>query len=95
MRFLEQFWGEFDEAHMESQELIEAGDSVLAVTTFRGKGRQSGVEVNWEVFQLWTLRDGKVSAVKDSSSGTKPSKPPGCRGSGSGFWKRPTGSLCH
>jgi hypothetical protein len=59
-RMLEQFWGEFDEAHAEPQEFIEAGDSVLAVITFRGSGKQSGVEVNMEVFQLWTLRDGKV-----------------------------------
>ena len=60
MRFLEQFWEDFDEAHAEPQELIESGDSVLAVITFSGQGRQSGVEVNMEVFQLWTFRDGKV-----------------------------------
>ena len=60
MRFLEQFWEEFDEAHVEPQELIDAGDSVLAATSFRGRGKQSGVEVNMEVFQLWTFRDGKV-----------------------------------
>jgi ketosteroid isomerase-like protein len=33
---------------------------VLAVITFRGRGRQSGVEVNMEFFQLWTFDDGKV-----------------------------------
>jgi ketosteroid isomerase-like protein len=60
MRFLEQFWEDFDEAHVEPQELIDAGDSVLAGLTFRGRGKQSGVEVNMEVFQLWTFRDGKV-----------------------------------
>ena len=60
MRFLEQFWEQFDEPQAEPQELIEAGDRVLAVVNFRGRGRQSGVEVNMEVFQLWTFRDGKV-----------------------------------
>jgi ketosteroid isomerase-like protein len=60
MRFLEQFWEEFDEARVEPQELIDTGDDVLAVTSFRGRGRQSGVEVNMEVFQLWTFDDGKV-----------------------------------
>jgi ketosteroid isomerase-like protein len=59
-RFLEQFWDEFDEPHAEPQEFIEAEDSVLAVITFRGRGRQSGVEVNMEAFQLWTFHDGKV-----------------------------------
>jgi uncharacterized protein len=60
MRFLERFWEEFDEAHAEPQEFIETGNSVLAVITFRGRGRQSGVEVNMETFHLWTFRDGKV-----------------------------------
>jgi ketosteroid isomerase-like protein len=59
-RMLEQFWGEFDEALVEPQEFIEAGDSVIAVITFRGSGKLSGVEVNMEVFQLWTFRDGTV-----------------------------------
>jgi ketosteroid isomerase-like protein len=59
-RFLEQIWGEFNEPHAEPQEFIEAEDNVLAVMTFRGRGKQSGVEVNMELFQLWTFRDGKV-----------------------------------
>jgi len=60
VRFLEQFWGQFDEPHAEPQEFIDAGDSVLAVITFEGRGKQSGVDVNMEVFQLWTFRNGKV-----------------------------------
>jgi ketosteroid isomerase-like protein len=44
----------------EPQELIEAGDKVLAFirTTARGKG--SGVEVEAHVWNLWTIRDGKL-----------------------------------
>ena len=61
LRFLEQFWEGFDEAHAEPEEFIEAGDSVLAVINFRGRGKQSGAEVNMEFFQLWTFRDGKVT----------------------------------
>jgi len=40
--------------------LIEAEDSVLAVINFRGRGKASGAEVNIELFQLWTFRDGKI-----------------------------------
>jgi ketosteroid isomerase-like protein len=60
LRFVEQFWEEFDEVHAEAQEVIEAGDSVLAVIAFSGRGKQSGAEVNLNVCQLWTLRDRKV-----------------------------------
>ena len=44
----------------EPQELIDAGDKVLAFirTTARGKG--SGVEVEAHVWNLWTIRDGKL-----------------------------------
>jgi len=60
MRFLEQFWEEFDEVQAEPQEVIEAGDSVLAVCSFSGRGKQSGAEVNLNVCQLWTLRERKI-----------------------------------
>jgi ketosteroid isomerase-like protein len=59
-QFLDRWWGEFHEAHVEVHELIDAGDHVLADLTFRGRGRQSGVETNWSLWQLWTLRDGKA-----------------------------------
>jgi ketosteroid isomerase-like protein len=39
--------------------LIEASDQVLASVTFRGHGRQSGVEAEWSLWQLWTVRDGR------------------------------------
>jgi uncharacterized protein len=58
--FLEGFWGEFDDARIEINELIEAGDQVLASLTMRGRGKQSGVEARWDVWQLWTAKDGKA-----------------------------------
>jgi ketosteroid isomerase-like protein len=59
-QFLDRWWGEFHEPRVEVQELIDAGDQVLASLTFRGRGKQSGVETNWSLWQLWTLRDGKA-----------------------------------
>jgi ketosteroid isomerase-like protein len=59
-RFLETFWGEFADARTELHEFIDAGSRVLVSQTLRGRGKQSGVEANWPVWQLWTLRDGKI-----------------------------------
>ena len=28
--------------------------------TFRGRGKQSGIATSWDLWQLWTLRDGKA-----------------------------------
>ena len=58
-QFLDRWWGEFDQPHVEVRELIDAGDQVLASVTFRGHGKQSGVEANWALWQLWTVRDDK------------------------------------
>jgi ketosteroid isomerase-like protein len=59
-RFLESWWNEFDNTNVEVHDLIAAGEQVLASLTFRGYGKQSGVETSWDVWQLWTVRDGKV-----------------------------------
>jgi ketosteroid isomerase-like protein len=59
-RFLELFWSEFEEARIEIRDLFASGDQVVAAQTFEGRGKQSGVEVSWDLWQVWTLRDGKV-----------------------------------
>ena len=57
----------WNEAWVESdfrlEELIEAGDDVVAVVSRRGRGRVSGVEVQSPGAVLWTIRDGKVARV--------------------------------
>jgi ketosteroid isomerase-like protein len=60
-RFQEGFWGEFDDPRAEVHELIDAGDQVLVSLTFRGRGKQSGVETTRNAWTVWTLRDGKAT----------------------------------
>jgi uncharacterized protein len=54
---IEDVWDDF---RFEIQELIDAGDSVVAGVTVSGKGSGSGVPTEMQVFNVWTLRDGKV-----------------------------------
>jgi ketosteroid isomerase-like protein len=42
------------------EELIDAGDKVLAFIRTSGRGKASGVEVEAYVWNLWTFRDGNV-----------------------------------
>jgi ketosteroid isomerase-like protein len=58
--FLRWMWDEFDSPRIEVHDLTEAGDQVLASVTLRGRGKQSGVEASWDVWNLWTIHDGKV-----------------------------------
>jgi ketosteroid isomerase-like protein len=48
----------------EADELLDAGDSVLAMTRVSARGRASGVELMYETPQLWTFRDGKVIRMR-------------------------------
>jgi uncharacterized protein len=46
------------------EELVDAGDEVLAFVRITARGRVSGAEVTYEHPQLWTLRDGKVVRMR-------------------------------
>lgn len=51
---------EFEDARVVVDDITDAGDQVLVSVSTRGRGRRSGVEATWSVWQLWTLRDGKI-----------------------------------
>ena len=59
-RLLEVFAGEFDAPHFELHELIAAGDQVFVSATFRGRGKQSGAATSWDIFPVWTVREGRI-----------------------------------
>jgi ketosteroid isomerase-like protein len=50
----------FSEYSHDVHELIETGDKVVALTTFRARGRDSGATVEVPEQHIWTLRDGAV-----------------------------------
>ena len=68
MRFIESWWSEFDNLRVEVHELIETGDQVLASLTLRGRGKQSGAETSWDVWHVWTVRDGKAIGLQAFTS---------------------------
>ena len=46
------------------EELIDAGDRVVSLSTIRARGRQSGIEVEWKhQAGVWTIRDGKIIRI--------------------------------
>ena len=54
----------FGEVDLEVEELIDAGDQVLAVIRDRQVGRASGAAVETTHFAVWTLADGKVTQCR-------------------------------
>jgi ketosteroid isomerase-like protein len=45
---------------MEPQELIDAGDKVVASVRLVGVGSQSGVEATANAAHMWTFREGRI-----------------------------------
>lgn len=60
-----QSWAEaWEWIRSEADEFVEAGDHVLACGRTRGKGKGSEVEVEIDAFNVYTLRDGKVTRME-------------------------------
>jgi ketosteroid isomerase-like protein len=50
----------WDEHSISANEIITAGDRVLAVVHLSARGTGSGMEIDQDFFQLYTISDGKI-----------------------------------
>ena len=50
----------FDDLRFEPEEFIGAGDEVVVILRFTGRGKVSGVPVEDRIAHHWSLRDGKA-----------------------------------
>jgi ketosteroid isomerase-like protein len=61
-RYLEQWMDSFDGLHAEVEEWIELDDGrVFGWARWTGRGRTSGLDADWHLAIIYTLRDGKIS----------------------------------
>jgi ketosteroid isomerase-like protein len=58
--FYVRWLGPFEEWGYVTEELVDAGDSVVVRIHQWGRGKGSGVSVDNRFWQVWTFRDGKV-----------------------------------
>jgi uncharacterized protein len=54
---MDEVWERFG---LEVDELIDAGDRVVALGRLTGKGKASGVEVEQPIADVWTVRDSRI-----------------------------------
>jgi ketosteroid isomerase-like protein len=52
-----------DDLHASVEELIDAGDKVIAVVRHRGTGKQSGVQLDLRSYLVYTIRSGKITRM--------------------------------
>lgn len=53
----------WDRMDIDCEELIEAGEQVISVLRVHGRGRTSGIELEYHPAGVWTLRGGKIVRV--------------------------------
>src|SRR4051794_21069554 len=62
-RYFESFYDAMEEVHLNPQEFIAAGESVIVPTTLVAKGRTAGIEVEQRIVLVWHFRDEKIRGL--------------------------------
>ena len=65
MRGMDEWTSAFDDVTTEIEEMIDAGENVIVHHRMRGRGRDSGVEVDLAIFQVVAVRDGQLVRMHD------------------------------
>ncbi len=63
-RSLDAWLHAWDHYELEVDELIDAGKQILVRSRQRVRGKGSGIEIDQPLFNLWTLRDGRVIRMR-------------------------------
>jgi ketosteroid isomerase-like protein len=61
--WMHDLYAAWERMDLECEELIDAGDQVVAVLRAAGRGRVSGIEVEYHPAGVWTIRDGRIVKV--------------------------------
>ena len=65
LRGMDEWTGAFEEITTQIEEMIDAGENVIVYHRMRGRGRDSGVEVDLAIYQVVAVRDGKLTRMHD------------------------------
>jgi uncharacterized protein len=65
LRGMNEWTDSFDEITTEVEEMIDAGEHVLVFHRMHGRGRDSGAEVDLAIWQVVSVRDGKLVRMHD------------------------------
>jgi ketosteroid isomerase-like protein len=63
LRFFTEWTGEWDDYEFDLEELLDAGDRVVAVVRDGGRSKTAGIKLERRHSEVWTLRDGKIVRI--------------------------------
>src|SRR3954468_12565112 len=62
--FLSDWMSAWEDWRLEIKELLDAGDDVVAIVHQSGRSKATGLPVDMDFAQVWTVRDGKESYMR-------------------------------
>ena len=62
--FLTDWVSAWEDWRLEVRELIDAGDDVVAILRQSGRSKTTGLEVDMDFAQVWTIKDGKQTRMR-------------------------------
>jgi ketosteroid isomerase-like protein len=62
--FIAEWTDAWDEWELEVEAPLDAGDKVVAIVHQRGRSKATGLTVDMEFAQVWTLRHGKLTRMQ-------------------------------
>ena len=62
-RTVKEWLRSFEQITTIAERLIDAGDQVVIIAEWRGRGKASGVSTTWRYGAVWTLCGGKVTSI--------------------------------
>jgi uncharacterized protein len=65
---LREWLSQWEDWRCEAEDYVEAGQFVVVLCRYRGRGKESGVEVDTRGAHLWTMRAGKAIRLEVFSS---------------------------
>jgi uncharacterized protein len=68
LRGMDEWTGAFEDITTDVEEMIDAGENVIVCHRMRGRGRDSGVEVDLAICQVVAVRDAKLIRMHDYSN---------------------------
>ena len=62
-RVIKDWMQSWEKVTLAAEQVIDAGDQVVVIAEWRGRGKASGVLTKWRYGGVWALRDGKVTSL--------------------------------
>jgi ketosteroid isomerase-like protein len=53
----------FESVTLAAERIIDAGDQVVSIAVWRARGKASGVDTEWRIGAVFTVRQGKVVSI--------------------------------